>query len=107
MRETVLEERDGAVLILTLNRPAQRNAFNRRMWHDARDALRDAQDDPGVHVVVVTGAGGAFSAGQGLAGMAGGAGGGEPGVGGVMERPLGFDQPPLPPRERRRGGRRL
>src|SRR5262245_8663523 len=74
MRETVLEERDGAVLVLTLNRPQQRNAFNRQMWHELRDALRDAQDDPTVHAVVVTGTGGAFSAGQDLGEMTGGAG---------------------------------
>ena len=47
MRETVLEERDGAVVVLTMNRPRQRNAFNRQMWHELRDALRDAQEDPG------------------------------------------------------------
>jgi enoyl-CoA hydratase/carnithine racemase len=95
MRETVLEERDGAVLILTLNRPAQRNAFNRRMWHDARDALRDAQDDPAVHVVVVTGAGGAFSAGQDLGEMTGGADGEDPGFGAFMDRLCIFDKPLL------------
>ena len=38
------------------------------MWHELRDALRDAQDDPDVHVVVVTGSEGAFSAGQDLGG---------------------------------------
>src|SRR5262249_49541865 len=80
MRETVLEERDGAVLILTLNRPHQRNAFNRQMWHETRDALRDAQDDPGVHVVLVTGAGSAFSAGPDLGQVTGGPGGGGPAV---------------------------
>ena len=95
MRETVLEERDGAVLILTLNRPRQRNAFNRQMWHEARDALRDAQDDPGVHAVVVTGADGAFSAGQDLGEMTGGAGDGDPGFGPFMDRLCVFDKPLL------------
>ena len=71
MRETVLEERDGAVVVLTMNRPRQRNAFNRQMWHELRDALRDAQEDPGVHAVVVTGTAGAFSAGQDLSEMTG------------------------------------
>src|SRR5437870_3237594 len=42
MRETILEERDGAVVVLTMNRPRQRNAFNRQMWHELRDALLPA-----------------------------------------------------------------
>jgi len=91
----VLAERDGAVLILTLNRPRQRNAFNRQMWHEARDALRDAQDEPDVHAVVVTGAGGAFSAGQDLGEMTGGAGDGDPGFGPFMDRLCIFDKPLL------------
>ena len=95
MRETVLEKRDGAVLILTLNRPDQRNAFNRQMWHETRDALRDAQDDPGVHVVVVTGAGSGFSAGQDLGELTGGAGGEDPGFGPFMDRLCVFDKPLL------------
>jgi enoyl-CoA hydratase/carnithine racemase len=95
MRETVLEERDGAVLILTLNRLGQRNAFNRQMWHETRDALRDAQDDPNVHVVVVTGAGSAFSAGQDLGEMTGGPGGEDPGFGPFMDRLCVFDKPLL------------
>ena len=69
-RETVLEARNAGVLTLTLNRPAQRNAFNTVMWRELRDALRDAKADDGVRAVVLTGAGGAFSAGQDLAEMA-------------------------------------
>lgn len=95
MRETVLEECCGAVLVLTLNRPRQRNAFNRQMWHELRDALRDAQDDPAVHVVVVTGSAGAFSAGQDLGEMAGGADGEDPGFGAFMDRLCVFDKPLL------------
>src|SRR4029453_2367677 len=93
MRETVLEERDAAVLLLPLNRPRQRNAFNRQMWHELRDALAAAQDDPAVRAVVVTGAGRAFSAGQDLSEMAGG--GGEPGFGAFMDRLCHFDKPLL------------
>src|SRR5262249_53398671 len=64
--ETVLLERDGAVLLITLNRPRQRNALNRQMWRELREAFVGAQQDPAVHVVVVTGSEGAFSAGQDL-----------------------------------------
>jgi enoyl-CoA hydratase/carnithine racemase len=93
MRDTVLEARDGHVLTLTLNRPRQRNAFNRQMWHELRDALRDAQGDPDVHVVLVTGSSGAFSAGQDLGEMTGGAGGEDPGFGAFMDRLCAFDKP--------------
>lgn len=70
-RTTVLETlgEDG-VLLLTLNRPEARNAFNRQMWTEARDALRDALAHDGVRCVVVTGAGGAFTAGQDIKEMA-------------------------------------
>jgi enoyl-CoA hydratase/carnithine racemase len=91
-RETVLEERDGAVHVLTLNRPRQRNAFNRQMWHELRDALRDAQEDPAVRVVVVTGTAGAFSAGQDLGEMTGAE---DPGFGTFMDRLCTFDKPLL------------
>ena len=69
-RETVLEARAAGVLTLTLNRPAQRNAFNSIMWRELRDALREAKADDTVRAVVLTGAGGAFSAGQDLSEMA-------------------------------------
>jgi enoyl-CoA hydratase/carnithine racemase len=68
-RETVIEELEGGVLLLTLNRPEKRNAFNHRMWCDLRDALAEAQRSDPVRVVVITGAGKAFSAGQDLGEM--------------------------------------
>ncbi len=92
-RETVLEAREGGVLVLTLNRPRQRNAFNRRMWHDLRDALRDAQEDRAVRVVIVTGSPGAFSAGQDLGEMTGVDE--DPGFGTFMDRLGIFDKPLL------------
>jgi enoyl-CoA hydratase/carnithine racemase len=89
-RETVLEERDGGVLLLTLNRPRQRNAFNRQMWHELRDALAEAQADSAVRAVLVTGAPGAFSAGQDLGEMTGDE---DPGFGTFMDRLCEFDKP--------------
>jgi enoyl-CoA hydratase/carnithine racemase len=69
-RETVLEERRDGVAILTLNRPRQRNAFNNQMYREMCEALRAARDDGAVSAVVITGAPGAFSAGQDLGEMA-------------------------------------
>jgi enoyl-CoA hydratase/carnithine racemase len=51
------------VATITLNRPAQRNAFTIEMVDAWADRLGDAQADPGVHVIVVTGASGAFCSG--------------------------------------------
>lgn len=73
-RATVLEEfRDGG-RVLTLNRPARRNAFNDQQYDDLRSALAEAQADDATHVVVITGAGGAFSAGQDIDEMGSGRG---------------------------------
>ena len=95
-RATVCEERDpDGVLVLTLNRPRQKNAFNEAMWRDARDALRDAQADDAVRAVVVTGVGDAFSAGQDLGEMAGPPGGEGPAFPSFMDRLVGFDKPLL------------
>lgn len=66
----LLVENRGRVRVLTLNRPGQKNAFTDALYDAVRDALNDAMDDDGVACVVVTGAGGAFSAGQDLGEMA-------------------------------------
>ncbi len=62
----VLIEDRGRVRILTMNRPQQLNAFNDAHYDAFAAALRSAADDPRVSVLVVTGAGRAFSAGQDL-----------------------------------------
>lgn len=51
------------VATIRLNRPKQRNAFTLAMVDEWADRLADAQNDPGVHVIVVTGAGEGFCAG--------------------------------------------
>jgi 2-(1,2-epoxy-1,2-dihydrophenyl)acetyl-CoA isomerase len=65
--ETILVSRAGDVTRLTLNRPDKLNAFTRAMHAQLREALTAAGSDPGCRVVVLTGAGRAFSAGQDLA----------------------------------------
>src|SRR3954470_22122519 len=57
--------RDGAVQTIVLNRPDVLNAFNRALHGALRDALKAARD-PEVRVVVITGAGRGFCAGQDL-----------------------------------------
>lgn len=57
---------DDGVLLVTLNRPHKKNAFDNDQWDGLGQALCDAAADPTVAVVVVTGAGGDFSAGQDL-----------------------------------------
>jgi enoyl-CoA hydratase len=63
----ILEERRGErgeVLWLTLNRPQARNALTFAMYERLRELAGEVNADPGVRVVVVTGAGGkAFAAG--------------------------------------------
>jgi enoyl-CoA hydratase/carnithine racemase len=58
------------VRVVTLNRPAKLNAFDSALYGAAAAALRDASSDDAVRVVVLTGAGRGFSAGQDLGEMA-------------------------------------
>jgi len=56
----------GRVRILTLARPEALNAFNEALYDATTEALLQAAEDPEVAVVVLTGAGRAFSAGTDL-----------------------------------------
>ncbi len=61
-----LTERRGNVLVITLNRPEARNAVNAAVSIAVGDALAEAQNDPEVRAVVITGAGQTFCAGADL-----------------------------------------
>jgi enoyl-CoA hydratase/carnithine racemase len=61
---------DEHVRLITLDRPETMNAFDVTMYQGLTRALLAALDDDSVHVVVITGAGRAFSSGQDLAEMA-------------------------------------
>jgi len=63
-------EDDGAVRVLRLNRPGARNAFDAGLYGALTAGLAGAAADDAVHVVVLTGNGPAFSAGQDLKEMA-------------------------------------
>jgi 2-(1,2-epoxy-1,2-dihydrophenyl)acetyl-CoA isomerase len=73
--QSVLSACSSGVTRLTLNRPDKLNSFTRGMHRELRAALETAGADPDCRVVVLTGAGRAFSAGQDLsdADMTGGA----------------------------------
>ena len=58
---------EGGVAVLTLNRPDRLNSFTRAMHLEVRDALARVQADQSVRVLVLTGAGRGFCAGQDLA----------------------------------------
>ncbi|HEY2597271.1 MAG TPA: enoyl-CoA hydratase/isomerase family protein [Candidatus Dormibacteraeota bacterium] len=69
---TILYEVDDRVATVTLNRPDKMNAMSQELIGELEDAIRAADEDPDVRVVVLTGAGGkAFSAGYDISGVDG------------------------------------
>ena len=69
----LLSTRDGHVLLLTLNRPAQLNAVSRTLQEALERTLLDADADPSVRVIVITGAGRAFCSGGDVSSLNAGA----------------------------------
>lgn len=55
--DNLLLERDDRVALLTINRPKVHNALNRQTLDELRRAILDLQQDDGVRVIVLTGAG--------------------------------------------------
>jgi enoyl-CoA hydratase/carnithine racemase len=92
----VIAERRGPVLILVLNRPERRNAWNRAMQQAYFDALEGAENDPSVRAIVLTGAGATFCVGADLEALAR-IGAGDPRAVRLSERPtsmpLGIRKP--------------
>jgi enoyl-CoA hydratase len=68
--EPVLVERRGAVLVITMNRPDQRNAVNKAMSDGIGAAIRQLEGDDTLTLGVLTGAGKGFCAGMDLAAFA-------------------------------------
>jgi len=58
--------RDGEVLWLKFDRPEKKNAFTGQMYSDLTRGLNEADRDAGVKVVVLTGSGNVFTAGNDL-----------------------------------------
>ncbi len=64
-------EREDAIAVLTLSRPATLNSWNQKMRDELREAVRDLVADDALRVLVITGEGRAFSAGEDVRGMQG------------------------------------
>ncbi|HCA51524.1 MAG TPA: enoyl-CoA hydratase [Mycobacterium sp.] len=69
MADLVLYDVTDRVALITVNDPERRNAVTDAMSQQLRDAVQQAESDPGVHAVVVTGAGKAFCAGADLSAL--------------------------------------
>jgi 2-(1,2-epoxy-1,2-dihydrophenyl)acetyl-CoA isomerase len=69
--KTVLYHKEGNILRITLNRPEVYNAFDDTLSYELQDALKAAEKDTEVRVIVLTGEGKAFCSGQDLKAIAG------------------------------------
>ena len=69
---SVLLDRDGNVLVVTINRPAVRNAVDAPTAEALAAAFREYDRDDGLSVAILTGAGGTFCAGADLKAVAAG-----------------------------------
>ncbi|KOV71947.1 MULTISPECIES: crotonase/enoyl-CoA hydratase family protein [unclassified Streptomyces] len=69
--EHLTVQREGATLVLTLNRPDARNALSPAMLVGLYDGWIEADADDSVRSIVLTGAGGSFCAGMDLKALAG------------------------------------
>ena len=82
----IVYESRGGVGRLTLNRPDRLNSFNDAMHAEVRDALAAARGDASVRVLLLTGAGRGFCAGQDLSDRAVAPGGAPVDLGASIER---------------------
>src|SRR5574341_2438871 len=66
--QTILYEKRRKGVLITLNRPDALNAMNDELLTELDAALTEAETDPEIRAVIVTGAGGAFSVGEDISG---------------------------------------
>jgi trans-feruloyl-CoA hydratase/vanillin synthase len=64
--ETILVDRKNDVVIVTLNRPHKKNAMNPKLHHEMVELLGALRYDKDLRVLVITGKGDSFSAGEDL-----------------------------------------
>jgi 2-(1,2-epoxy-1,2-dihydrophenyl)acetyl-CoA isomerase len=84
--ENILFTLDGGIARLTLNRPDRLNSFNDAMHAEVRDALARVRADATARVLLITGAGRGFCAGQDLSDRAVSAGEAPVDLGASIER---------------------
>jgi len=63
---TILVEKDGPALVVTLNRPESRNSFSVELMGELAAAAKEGQDDPDIFGVIVTGGDKYFASGADL-----------------------------------------
>jgi enoyl-CoA hydratase len=87
--DEVLTERQGRTLVITINRPEARNAFNLAVAQGLADAMDELDATPELSVAIITGAGGTFCAGMDLKAFLAGERPSIPGRGfaGIVEQP--------------------
>ena len=83
--ETLLVEREDAVMTVTLNRPAKKNAMNGEMWRELIDVFDEIEASAETRVLVITGSGDGFCSGADLT-DSGNAGTLSEGVGGSLRQ---------------------
>lgn len=64
MSDTLKVERDGSVLEITFNRPEKKNALTRDMYSGVVAAFEQADSDPTIRAILLTGAGDTFTSGN-------------------------------------------
>lgn len=84
--DTVLVEKHGGIVRLTLNRPDKLNAFCRELGEALADGVEAAERDESCRVVVLTGAGRGFCAGQELSDEVYAKSGPQPDLGIILDR---------------------
>ncbi|AUG03864.1 enoyl-CoA hydratase [Pseudomonas sp. 09C 129] len=80
MTDTILLEREGGLLTLRLNRPDKKNALTRAMYSQLAEGLRQADADPEVRAVLLSGSSDCFTAGNDIADF-------------LQQPPTGLDSP--------------
>jgi feruloyl-CoA hydratase/lyase len=64
--ETILVDRKNDVVTVTLNRPHKKNAMNPKLHHEMVGLLSELRYDKDLRILVITGKGDSFSAGEDL-----------------------------------------
>ncbi|MGO4002267.1 MULTISPECIES: enoyl-CoA hydratase [Pseudomonas] len=67
MTDAILLERERGLLTLRLNRPDKKNALTRAMYSQLGEALQQADNDPEINAILITGSAECFTAGNDIA----------------------------------------